>query len=86
MKKHPATEKPNLDFAIRALAMYSASLDSEGYIVDKHGDKSSLKVVVKRGRMRIESTSGNLYFSGSTTETSVCAFVEKFWDWEKQVA
>lgn len=64
-----------------ALADYGAELTDDNFIT-KNGKATKILVVVKKGRLRFGSESGS-HMSGSVTGATVCAFVEKFWYWNK---
>lgn len=74
--------KPHMDLVARALAAYGATLTAEDFI--QKGDKATgVRVLVKGRRLRCETASGNLLFSGGIEERAVCAFVEGYWYWKK---
>lgn len=80
-------EPPALPEALRPLAeglvAYGATLTSEGFI--QTGDKvMRVRVVVKKGRARAESATGQLLASGPPTAKFIQDFVEKFWFWERR--
>lgn len=66
-----------------ALAAYGVSLGLQGVIV-RNEKATGVQVVVKRGRIRFESTgSGRLLASGPVSAATVEKFVESFWFWKK---
>ena len=57
---------------------YGRSVKPDGTIVSSSGQDSGLRVVQKKGRLRVETHDGQLMFSGANHE-SLGAFIEKFW-------
>lgn len=65
-----------------ALKPYGAHLTDSNFIA-REKKATSVKAVLKRGRLRFESEAGTLLFSGGLTSSAVENFVEKFWFWKK---
>ena len=70
-------------FIVEALSQYGATLSKNGYIVTEDGKVTQVRIVIKRGRVRMESV-GALLFSGPPTAETVCKFVERYWYWTKK--
>jgi hypothetical protein len=62
-----------------ALAAYNATVAPSGFIA-RDGRELSVRPVVK-GRLRMESRTGALLFSGPATGAAVHAFVKGYWFW-----
>jgi len=63
-----------------ALATYNATVAPSGFIA-RDGRELSVRPVVKGKRLRMESRSGALLFSGPATGAAVHAFVKGYWFW-----
>jgi len=73
-----------MEMVIAALALYGATLGSDGTIC-RDSCTSGIRVVIKARRIRFESTgSGKLLASGPVVSKTVENFVERFWFWEKK--
>lgn len=67
---------------IDGLKEYGATLNNEGFI--QKGNKTlSVRFVIVKNRLRAEGAGGVLIASFPIKKSSVKAFVEKFWYWEK---
>ena len=67
----------------QTLALYGARVLPDGRIAK--GEKELyVRVAIERRRLKFKiAASGNLIASFPTNPESVCAFVEKYWYWEK---
>lgn len=63
-----------------ALAAYNATVAPSGFIA-RDGRELSVRPVVRKGRLRMESRTGALLFSGPATGAAVHAFVKGYWFW-----
>lgn len=64
------------------LKQYGSDLSETGEILNLSGEPTSVKVEMKRGRIRITDTKGRLLASGSGLSL-INKFVENYWYWEK---
>jgi hypothetical protein len=63
---------------------YGFQVRPDGIIRLKDGKESSLKVVIKKGRLRIENkNTSDLVYSGANKPENIGKFLEKFWYAEK---
>lgn len=77
------------DIILNALSKYGASLSDSGFIIDKGGKETGVRVLLAsrgRNRMYFCSKDGFKFASGRITEEFISNFVEKFWFWEKDKA
>lgn len=69
---------------IRAtLAQYGDKSMTSGFQITKGGHPCYVLIGQRKGRMRFESTEGNLIMSGPCEVKTIETFVEKYWFWEK---
>jgi len=67
-------------FLLSALAPYGATVAPSGFIA-RDGRELGAKPTIRKGRLRIESRTGALLFTGPPTEDAVRAFVTGYWFW-----
>ena len=81
MPKKSMTEDQR-SIILNGLEPYGASLTTENYI-QRDGKTTQVLIKVTGKRMRAE-LKDNLLFSGPIAESSIEAFVEKYWFWKKK--
>lgn len=62
-----------------AAKLYGRGVTADGMILKSDGKPTSLRVREKAGRLRVESDSGKLVFSGAATGDALGKFMESYW-------
>ncbi|MCU4631100.1 hypothetical protein KTJ53_15805, partial [Acinetobacter variabilis] len=58
---------------------YGRSVNSDGAILKGNGQDTNVRISEKKGRLRIEDTTGKTLFTGATNPESLGKFLEDYW-------